>query len=209
MPLILNVWGQGFDSPQSGVACISCIVVVILGGPLLCISVQLYGVKGRCSGFGPCIFSLHRYLLNNPHLQECVCVWLHRSFFFLEIPFSKNFLFYYVVRSDINWEINPIPAACLCSRAHSFLSHTESSEDEEEDESGSDGDDDDDDEEESGLGLLARFAASALPVSPPPLSLLHDGKHSSSRQSALGKHKQTQTCPSFDSDVFENKNRKF
>ena len=45
--------------------------------------------------------------------------------------------------------------------------------------------------EESGLGLLARFAASALPVSSTPLSLLHDGKHHRSRQSTLGKTRAT------------------
>ncbi|XP_037544799.1 trinucleotide repeat-containing gene 18 protein [Nematolebias whitei] len=39
--------------------------------------------------------------------------------------------------------------------------------------------------EESGLGLLAQFAASALPVSPAPLRLLHDGKRCG-RQSTLG-----------------------
>uniref|UniRef100_A0A8C7KIG6 Trinucleotide repeat containing 18 n=1 Tax=Oncorhynchus kisutch TaxID=8019 RepID=A0A8C7KIG6_ONCKI len=39
--------------------------------------------------------------------------------------------------------------------------------------------------EESGLGLLARFAASALPVNPVPLPRLHDNKHRS-RQSILG-----------------------
>lgn len=54
-------------------------------------------------------------------------------------------------------------------------------------------DDDDEDEsdsdyegcEESGLGLLARFAASALPVSSTPMTLHHEGKHRS-RQSTLG-----------------------
>ncbi|XP_031734102.1 trinucleotide repeat-containing gene 18 protein [Anarrhichthys ocellatus] len=46
-------------------------------------------------------------------------------------------------------------------------------------------DESDSDDEESGLGLLARFAASALPVSSTPLSIFHDGKQRS-RQSTLG-----------------------
>ena len=57
-----------------------------------------------------------------------------------------------------------------------------------------DNDDDDEEEsesedssyEESGLGLLARFAASALPVNSTPLTLIHDNKHRN-RQSTLGK----------------------
>ncbi|KAK6312630.1 hypothetical protein J4Q44_G00182940 [Coregonus suidteri] len=54
----------------------------------------------------------------------------------------------------------------------------ESSEDEEDEEEGSE-------LEESGLGLLARFAASALPVNPAPQSRLHDDKRRS-RQSVPG-----------------------
>uniref|UniRef100_A0A1A8VAS8 Trinucleotide repeat containing 18 n=1 Tax=Nothobranchius furzeri TaxID=105023 RepID=A0A1A8VAS8_NOTFU len=67
-------------------------------------------------------------------------------------------------------------------------SFDQESSDDEEDESGSEDDNSDDDEdgcEESGLGLLARFAASALPASPAPLSLLCEGKPCS-RQSTLG-----------------------
>lgn len=45
--------------------------------------------------------------------------------------------------------------------------------------------------EESGLGLLAQFAASALPASPAPLRLLHDGKRCG-RQSTLGKTQDTE-----------------
>lgn len=78
-------------------------------------------------------------------------------------------------------------AAMIMSELNISSLNTDTSDDEE--------DDDDEDEsdsdygvggcEESGLGLLARFAASALPVSSPPLSLLHDGKHRS-RQNTLG-----------------------
>lgn len=80
-------------------------------------------------------------------------------------------------------------AAMIMSELNISSLNTDTSDDEEEE------DDDDEDEsdsdydvggcEESGLGLLARFAASALPVSSPPLSLLHDGKHRS-RQNTLG-----------------------
>ena len=84
-------------------------------------------------------------------------------------------------------------AAVIASELDNLLSAAETSEDEEEeDESDSD---DDSSCEESGLGLLARFAASALPVSSAPSNLLHDGKHCS-RQSTLGKtrrHKMTCT----------------
>lgn len=62
-----------------------------------------------------------------------------------------------------------------------LFSKTETSEDDEDD-----SDSDDGACEESGLGLLARFAASALPVSAPALGLLHDGKQRG-RQSTLGK----------------------
>lgn len=62
-----------------------------------------------------------------------------------------------------------------------FVFGAEISDDEEEDE------DLDGGCEESGLGLLARFAASALPVSSGPGSLLPEGKHCS-RQSTLGKY---------------------
>lgn len=77
-------------------------------------------------------------------------------------------------------------ANIIVSKLDGLLSAAETSEDEEEeDESDTD---DDDGCEESGLGLLARFAASALPVSSAPLNLLHEGKHCS-RQSTLGKKK--------------------
>lgn len=57
---------------------------------------------------------------------------------------------------------------------------------EEEDDDGEDESDSDYEGcEESGLGLLARFAASALPVSSTPMTLHHEGKQRS-RQSALG-----------------------
>ncbi|KAG7281181.1 hypothetical protein CRUP_032884 [Coryphaenoides rupestris] len=60
----------------------------------------------------------------------------------------------------------------------------ESSEEDEEDD---DEEEEESDYEESGLGMLARFAASALPVkaAPPLLTLFHDDKHRS-RQSILG-----------------------
>lgn len=61
-----------------------------------------------------------------------------------------------------------------------LLSVTETSEDDEDSDSDGGGC------EESGLGLLARFAASALPVGPAPLSLHHEGKNRP-RQSILGK----------------------
>ncbi|KAK5856620.1 hypothetical protein PBY51_008203 [Eleginops maclovinus] len=67
--------------------------------------------------------------------------------------------------------------AALSSSDDSFDQETSEDEDGYEDVS--------DSEEESGLGLLARFAASAIPVSSAPLSLLNDGKHRS-RQSTLG-----------------------
>lgn len=68
--------------------------------------------------------------------------------------------------------------------AEHLFSETETSEDDDNEE---DSDSDDGGCEESGLGLLARFAASALPVSSAPLSLLQDGKNRS-RQSTLGKN---------------------
>lgn len=60
-------------------------------------------------------------------------------------------------------------------------------EDDDDDDGGGEDDSDSDYEgcEESGLGLLARFAASALPVSSTPMTLHHEGKQRS-RQSALG-----------------------
>lgn len=81
--------------------------------------------------------------------------------------------------------------------ADNLFFETETSEEDDDDDDDDDDEDDHDNEdesdsddagcEESGLGLLARFAASALPVSSAPLSLLHDGKHHS-RQSTLGKN---------------------
>ena len=65
-----------------------------------------------------------------------------------------------------------------------LLFETETSEDEDDDEE--EFDSDDGGCEESGLGMLARFAANAIPVSSTPLSLLHEGKHRS-RLSTLGK----------------------
>ncbi|CAB1452304.1 unnamed protein product [Pleuronectes platessa] len=70
--------------------------------------------------------------------------------------------------------------AGLSSSDDSFDQETSEDEDDEEE-----FDSDDGGCEESGLGMLARFAANALPVSATPLSLLHEGKHRS-RQSTLG-----------------------
>lgn len=66
-------------------------------------------------------------------------------------------------------------------------SDSETSEEDEDNEDDDDETDSDDDSvgEESGLGLLARFAASALPVRSTPLSLVHDSNHYS-LQSTLG-----------------------
>ncbi|TNN47649.1 Trinucleotide repeat-containing gene 18 protein [Liparis tanakae] len=74
--------------------------------------------------------------------------------------------------------------AGLSSSDDSFDQETSEDEDDD-DEEESDSDAEDGGCEESGLGLLARFAASALPVSSTPLSLFHDGKKRS-RQSTLG-----------------------
>ncbi|KAL6103290.1 tnrc18 [Pungitius sinensis] len=71
--------------------------------------------------------------------------------------------------------------AGLSSSDDSFDQETSEDEDDYSGESDSDGGGC----EESGLGLLARFAASAIPVSSTPLSLFHDGKQRS-RQSTLG-----------------------
>lgn len=80
-------------------------------------------------------------------------------------------------------------AATSVSELKNLLSETETSEDDDDDEANEEESDSEDGGcEESGLGLLARFAASALPVSSAPLSLLHDGKHHSRRQSTLGKN---------------------
>ena len=67
----------------------------------------------------------------------------------------------------------------------SLLFETETSEDED-DEEEEEFDSDDGGCEESGLGMLARFAANAIPVSSTPPSLVHEGKHRS-RLSTLGK----------------------
>ncbi|KAM8845546.1 trinucleotide repeat-containing gene 18 protein isoform 1-T2 [Spinachia spinachia] len=72
--------------------------------------------------------------------------------------------------------------AGLSSSDDSFDQETSEDEDDYSDEFGSD---DGGGCEESGLGLLARFAASALPVSSTPLSIFHDDKQRS-RQSTLG-----------------------
>lgn len=92
----------------------------------------------------------------------------------------------------LTWPLAPDPSTTTTTRfseLERLVSQTETSEEDDENEDESDSDDDDDDDdggcEESGLGLLARFAASALPVSSTPLSLLHEGKHRS-RQSTLG-----------------------
>lgn len=102
------------------------------------------------------------------------------------------------IRSDLTFDPHSALQPRSSPSADGLFFETETSEDE--DDSDDDDDDDNDDRdnedesdsddggcEESGLGLLARFAASAIPVSSTPLSLLHDGKHHS-RQSTLGKN---------------------
>lgn len=199
-PLIQNLQGRAFDSPP--VSADVCLVVLLTPRAW-----SWFFSKLSCSVF-LCSFAAWREaavgldLVSSPP-GVCMCVWLHRGIV-LEIPLSLVLYFYILCVSQAlkttlseRWIPDGCcePSPCLCSKLS--LSHTETSEDEEEDESDSDDDDGDEDDddggcEENGLGLLARFAASALPVSPPPLSLLHDGKHCSSRQSMLGNPKRTQ-----------------
>lgn len=118
-------------------------------------------------------------------VYEKLCLY---CFSFVNAPLCGALFVSTVSRNNRKWfDLWPRPMlqprlslSCIC-----FL-FSETSEDDEDDNE-EESDSDDGGCEESGLGLLARFAASALPVSSTPLSLLHDGKHRS-RQSTLGKN---------------------
>lgn len=96
--------------------------------------------------------------------------------------------FYSVATVGTDLTVDPdLHCSYILIWAENLVSETDTSDEDEEDDDDDESDSDYDAScEESGLGLLARFAASALPVSSTPLTILHDGKHRS-RQSTLGK----------------------